>query len=1178
MRVAALLGLFVVAGAHVACSNNSSEPRGQQHNAPNLAARAVELTDVMRTAPIAFRPASDGLVAHAQHHAITASPDHISIVPRAAGKRTRGFRTATVIQGVAGVTTPFRASSATSVSRTLQGVDERIENGVDHVQQSWVFASRPASSITVHVQVEGYTYADSAERGLRFVDSESGISVRYGHATWIDARGAQTPIRAKWTGRSIDLVLDESLLSASAFPATLDPLITVEIEPDAPVLVPDIRGQGSASVATSGTTSLAILFQGSHDVQDHAKGIYTVRVGSDGLPLDACGVPLSTASTNAATTSYGAPVITYAGGVFLAAWVQNQGCAFEIRARRLNASGALLDSADTVVASGSSCSPSGQLRVAFDGSRFLLVWVNYETGMLEAATMKPDGAVGSEISIASVAGVVGAVAGLSGGGWIVGWVQPGPGNVFLTRIAADGTVVAPGTMVPGSGLASSPSLASSGSELLLAWNGLGDIQAQRLDATGSPVGGTINVTSSPLEQTRPTIAWDGAAWFLVWEQPRSGGLLADVYARRVSATGMLLGSSELISEATRSGYFPWVGPAIDGVFTAAMQTVQPDPASWSYTISTMRRFDSGGVALDAAPVPLLRCATPENKPAVAWSGSQYLVVWEDRRNGPDPDLYGVRIAPDGTVLDPIAIPISTAPLAQQSPAVVSDGTRFLVVWDDSRSGSRRDIYGTFVDATGVVASPGGLLIHTLTSGVWSPVVAAGGNQFLVAWEQGTSEVAARFLDSNAATLGQPFQVTPFTGATQRPSVAYGDGHFIVSFGGNARRYDPSGISLDPVALSLNSSFGGAGRFAASDDGWLFTYLGIGGIYARRVGFDGSLPLPVASWPQPTLVGGNPSSGWDGEQFLNVWHAPASSAYAAPHLLLAARVTNEAEAIDTAPIALTDGTTSAILGNVAGGAPGSFLVVFQAWEPSVPYVNDRVRALLVTVEGAATGTACESGTECRNGLCVDGVCCRVRCGDGIASDCASCSVTNGGTADGRCTPIAMGTLCRAAAGECDVSDVCDGTNRPCPPDEHVADGEECSVGMCSGGTCTPPVPDAGVPDAPLIDAPPLDAPPLDASPPDASPADAQVIDAPPGLDAGDPPDAPGLVDAFVGEDMPTPDAARSNGDRGSGCGCQTPREAPNGVLWLTTFVVFVLRRRTRRSSTDRTFDRGSARES
>lgn len=48
----------------------------------------------------------------------------------------------------------------------------------------------------------------------------------------------------------------------------------------------------------------------------------------------------------------------------------------------------------------------------------------------------------------------------------------------------------------------------------------------------------------------------------------------------------------------------------------------------------------------------------------------------------------------------------------------------------------------------------------------------------------------------------------------------------------------------------------------------------------------------------------------------------------------------------------------------------------------------------------------------------------------------------------------GTLCRQAAGDCDLPEFCNGTSPDCPPDTHLLDGSPCASGhgYCWDGAC------------------------------------------------------------------------------------------------------------------------------
>lgn len=100
-----------------------------------------------------------------------------------------------------------------------------------------------------------------------------------------------------------------------------------------------------------------------------------------------------------------------------------------------------------------------------------------------------------------------------------------------------------------------------------------------------------------------------------------------------------------------------------------------------------------------------------------------------------------------------------------------------------------------------------------------------------------------------------------------------------------------------------------------------------------------------------------------------------------------------------------------------------------------------------------GETCKDAAGCVSGFCVDGVCCDTACGGGDVADCQACSVAAGAKVDGTCAPVPSTRVCRAARGECDVEERCDGQGVTCPADAVVANGTVCATGTCALGVCS-----------------------------------------------------------------------------------------------------------------------------
>lgn len=230
-----------------------------------------------------------------------------------------------------------------------------------------------------------------------------------------------------------------------------------------------------------------------------------------------------------------------------------------------------------------------------------------------------------------------------------------------------------------------------------------------------------------------------------------------------------------------------------------------------------------------APLPEPR-PTALLGPKVAYGGGKFLVVWTDVREG---RIYGARMKPDGTLLDPEGVRLNTrpAPSFASAPNVAYDGKDFVVVWDS----------GDGVDGVRVAPDSGrpGPVFTVITSGEVAGDVGLACSRklclvsFSVSSDEG-SDIGALRIGPDGRRLDASVLFISRATVTGESAVAWNGKEFLVVW---------------------TDSSGGL----ASPD-----------IYGARVKEDGTVlergfPIGAAPGMQRT-----PAVTWTGRRFLVVW--------------------------------------------------------------------------------------------------------------------------------------------------------------------------------------------------------------------------------------------------------------------------------------------------------------------
>ena len=173
--------------------------------------------------------------------------------------------------------------------------------------------------------------------------------------------------------------------------------------------------------------------------------------------------------------------------------------------------------------------------------------------------------------------------------------------------------------------------------------------------------------------------------------------------------------------------------------------------------------------LDTAPVLLSTAASRQAAPALAFDGTNVLVVWEDVRIGTGSDISAARVSPGGTVLDLLTIAVANTPDLEREPTVAFDGTNCLVAWGTYSGGigaQRISPNGQPIGAPFSLVGPG-------TASKNAPAAAFDGTNFQVSWVYGAGDDIhlKRVSPSGAVLDSSVVPVTSAGGYDYSPSIA-----------------------------------------------------------------------------------------------------------------------------------------------------------------------------------------------------------------------------------------------------------------------------------------------------------------------------------------------------------------------------------------------------------------------
>jgi hypothetical protein len=533
-------------------------------------------------------------------------------------------------------------------------------------------------------------------------------------------------------------------------------------------------------VASNGTDYFAV-WQDARDTTTNQYDIYGARIDTGGNLLDTNGIAIY--SGNAPQL---APSVSYGNSDYFIVWEDQRSEALGIVGARVNTAGTVLDTSGIPI-SGMPSQPEWQPSVTFNSDHYFIAWMDDRNGTypdIYGARVDTSGMVLDTLNIAIslTPGVKGKPAIASDGSscfsiWEDDRDYPA-GDIYGSRIDSSGVVLDPQgiDITTAATFHDNGGVASGGDNYLIAWgdlrNGLysSDIYGARVDASGNILDSpSFMLCTAPFGQYSPLIAYDGTNYCAVWTH-NIGGAWA-VKGTRVSTGGVVLDPSFINISSGGNAMSPKIASSGNGFLTAWVDYRN------SYTSPDIyaARIGTAGNVLDPAGIAVSTLASLEYMPSVGYGAPYYLLAWDDTRGG-DRDIYCARLDSSGAVIDPSGIAVSTADSSQNNSAVAFDGYNYLIVWQDDRNGSY-DIYGSRVGLNGVVQDPAGIVISTGNGDQINPSIAFDGSNYIVVWEdhrQMPSDIQGAIVNTSGVMV-DTFIATAQPGPQTYPEITHGAG-------------------------------------------------------------------------------------------------------------------------------------------------------------------------------------------------------------------------------------------------------------------------------------------------------------------------------------------------------------------------------------------------------------------
>lgn len=440
---------------------------------------------------------------------------------------------------------------------------------------------------------------------------------------------------------------------------------TLAVGPKLPVADAASVTERSLQLAPFDTGFLAIFELGG---RIKARRLDAAGAAIDATPADVCSVSVSAMAQ---------PSVTPVSGGALVAWADARGADSTVYAARISTPFTLPGSEGNAVPR--SAESQSEVRVASDGQRYLAAWLTRPPsgpprveGAFVDALGRQQGAALFTFSDPQAAGQAPKrgprVAALNGTFLVVWIAQPSSGKptVFARTLRPDGSLgeAAPFMLAdPAAPDEDTPEVGAAGNQFLVAWDSDGQVWGTRVAESGAKIDAApFLIASEADDEDTFAVAGQGSGFVVAWHRERTSSI--SLHLGRVAADGQTPDGPNgvEVTDPTESHYTPALACQATGCVV-----------TWERSGQILGRAYGPTLTPTGPAFTVSGAASLQRLPTMVWDGARYLVAWEDSRSGLAVEAWATELEVDGTVRAPAGRLLVSPPYSLRGPSLAAAG-------------------------------------------------------------------------------------------------------------------------------------------------------------------------------------------------------------------------------------------------------------------------------------------------------------------------------------------------------------------------------------------------------------------------------------------------------------------------------------------------------------------------